>query len=129
MPLAPRIRHAVEATVHRRYVQDVEIWAAESAVGRTPSREQVFLQHRAVSGEDGHARAGTAQLPAAGGDDRAVRGPAHAVDTARRSEVMQDGIGAERAVIQHWVGSQLTDRICSVVALRHVERALVPGEE
>ena len=94
-----------------------------------PAGSEMLLQHRPVRGEDGDARARPAQLPAAGGDDVAIRVPAHAVDAARLAEVVQDGERAERAIVQDRVGAQLAHRVQVVVALGDVERALVPGEE
>src|SRR4051794_21724195 len=124
------VRHPVEPAVEAGDVEDVEVRAAEDAVRRTASAgKQVLLQHRAIGGKDRDPRTRPTSLPTTGGHDVAVRGPAHAVDTARLPEVVEHGEVAEGAIGRDRVGAELAYRSHVVVALRNEKSLLIPGEQ
>jgi hypothetical protein len=89
----------------------------------------VLLQYRAIGGKDGDARTRPTPLPTTGGNDGAVRVPAHAVDTARLAEVVQHRERTEGSIVQDRVGAELAHRARVVVALREEQRSLIPGEQ
>src|SRR3954454_10907983 len=123
VPAASRVRHPIEPAVEGGDVEDVEVRAAEDAVRRTASAgKQVLLQHRAIGGKDRDARTRPTPLPTTGGHDVAVRGPAHAVYTARLPEVVEHSEVGEGPIGRDRVGAELADRSRVVVALRHEKR-------
>ncbi|MCC2629483.1 MAG: hypothetical protein K0S14_3133 [Thermomicrobiales bacterium] len=130
IPAPSRVRHPVEPAVEGGDVEAVEVRAAERAVRwATCGGKQVLLQHRAIGGKDRDAWTRPASLPTTGGDDFAVRVPAHAVDSARLPEVVQHGELTEGSIGLDGVGAELPHRSQVVVALREEQRPLIPGEQ
>src|SRR4051794_24982301 len=101
------VRNAVQPSVHGRDVQRCQTLIAERAVRGATGWDGVLFQDGAVGAEDGDARPGTAQLPTASGHDVPGVIPAHAVDAARLSEVMQRCVCPEQAVLAHRISAQL----------------------
>src|SRR5215207_3089702 len=116
IPAPSRVRHPVEPAVEGGDVEAVEVRAAERAVRwATCGGKQVLLQHRAIGGKDRDAWTRPASLPTTGGDDVAVRVPAHAVDSARLPEVVQRGELTEGSIGHDGVDAELPNRTQIVI--------------
>src|SRR5262249_7308436 len=106
-------------------IEGAHVRIAEGAVGGAVGGEGVGLQDTAVGGEDVDHGAGSALLPAGGGDDVSLRVQAHAVDPSVRIEVVEHLVGAQGVVLADGIGAQLALPVLTIFALRDVERLLV----